>query len=667
MGMVVFAGVDAPLISSLRKNPALADRFEEVGDPELALARLGDATNEVDAMVIGPGVAEAMALAQRAHARDRDVAVLLLADLGRAAEVAAALRYAPYLGPSVSWCERMPDEAVERALSAAVQRTRQRRGYRAALSPWRRRLAPTPARPLRLEAVLERLFVQLPMGVLLLDPSGHVVSLNYRAAELLGRTERESTGARLLELVPARIAPALDGLLAGAAGGQPLPELTVELERPSGSLVLELTAASVVSTASEDAILLLIQDVTERARAAREREGLRAELESSQRMASLGTLAAGVGHEINNPLTYVMGNVELALELLAEGDDARSSELTELLDGALEGANRIRSIVRDLRTFSRIEPQAEVAVEVAEVVDSSLSILSNELKHRAKVVKKYEVVDPVRGDSARLGQVFLNLLTNAAQAIRDGQADTNTIRVTIEPGLPGFLVVGIHDTGVGIPASAIGRIFEPFFTTKAVGQGTGLGLAICRRIVSEHAGGITVESQPDVGTTFRVTLPTMPGAPAAAAGADVATAATPRVRANVLVIDDEPAVGSVAARVLRGRHSVVVTTSGKVAVARIENGERFALILCDVMMPTMSGTEVHERIARLDPEQAERIVFMSGGVFSYETRAYLDGLPNRRLDKPFRAEQLTALVDDLTGAARAPEGVAKSHRKTPPA
>ena len=668
MGTVVFAGVDAPLVSSLRKKSALADRFEEVGDAELALARLGDANAEVDAMVIGPGVAEAMALAQRAHARDRDVAVLLLADLGRAAEVAAALRFAPYLGPRVSWCERVPDEAVERALLAAVQRTRQRRGYRAALTPWRRRLASTPSRPLRLEAVLERLFVQLPMGVLLLDPSGQVVSLNRRAAELLGRTERESTGARLLELVPARIAPAVDGLLAGAAAGQPLPELTVELERSSGSLMLELTASSVVSTASENAILLLIQDVTERARAAREREGLRAELESSQRMASLGMLAAGVGHEINNPLTYVMGNVEVALErLLSNGDDARSGELTELLESALEGANRIRSIVRDLRAFSRLEPQAEVAVDVADVIDSALSLLSNELKHRARVVREYQAVDPVRGDSARLGQVFLNLLTNAVQAIRDGQADTNTIRITIEPGSPGFLVVGIQDTGEGIPRQVIGRIFEPFFTTKPVGQGTGLGLAICRRIVSEHAGSITVESRSDFGTTFRVTLPTMPRELAAATEADVATAATPGARANVLVIDDEPAVGRVAERVLGGRHSVVVTTSGKVAVARIENGERFDFILCDVMMPAMSGTEVHERIAELDPEQAERIVFMSGGVFSHETRAYLDRLPNRRLDKPFRTEQLVELVEKLTAAVRAPEDAAKSRRKTPPA
>ncbi len=646
MGTVVFAGVDGPLVSSLRNNLALADRFEEVSDAERALEHLGDASREIDAMVIGSGVVEAMALAQRAHAKDRDVAVLLLADPGRAAELAAALRYAPYLGPGVSCCERVTSEAVELALSAAVQRTRQRRGYRAALSPWRRRIAQTPARPLRHEAVLEGLFVQLPMGVLLVDANGRVVSQNHRAGQLLGKTERESIGARLLELVPAPVAPALEALLAGAAAGQALPELTLELERSSGLLVLELTAASVVSPASENAILLLAQDVTDRARAAREREGLRAELESSQRMAALGMLAAGVGHEINNPLTYVMCNVELVLQKLRQsGDDARSSEIMELLSGALEGANRIRSVVRDLGTFSRLESQAQVAVEVAEVIDSALSIVSNELKHRARVVKEYQAVDPVRGDSARLGQVFLNLLTNAAQSIRDGQAHTNTIRVTIEPGAPGFLVVGIHDTGDGIPPHVIGHIFDPFFTTKPVGQGTGLGLAICRRIVTDHAGTISVESRPDAGTTFRVSLPTVPRAPAAATDAEPVIAEAPGFRASVLVVDDEQAVGHVVARVLRAKHSVTVTTSGKDAVARIESGERFDVILCDVMMPTMSGTEVHQRVARIDPEQANRIVFMSGGVFSHETRAYLEALPNRRLDKPFRAEELTRLLE----------------------
>ena len=663
MGTVVLAGVDAPLVSSLKKNGALSQAlFEEIGDAERTLARLGEV--DVDAVVIGPGVPEAMVLAQRAHATDRDVAVLLLAKQGTSAELAAALRYAPYLGPEVSWCERSPDEAVERALSQAVQRTRQRRGYRAALVPWKQRFSQSPARPLRPEAVLERLLVELPIGVLLLDAEGAVASFNRRAAELLSKSERELSGARLAALVPPHVVSEVEALVAASgASGASLP-LSVELGEKT---VLELTVAQVMSPAAERGVMVLIHDVSERARAAREKEGLRAEVESAQRLASLGMLAAGVGHEINNPLTYVMGNVQYVLDrLVAEGSQGRgATELVQLLRDALDGTNRIRSIVRDLRTFARLESEAHAAVEIPEVVDTALSIVSNELRHRARVVKRYQTVEPVRGDSARLGQVFLNLLTNAAQAIPDGHSESNEVRIAIEQSAPGRLVVVIEDTGEGIPSDAIGKIFEPFFTTKAVGEGTGLGLSICQRIVAEHQGSIGVESRPGAGSTFRVTLPTLPREPVAE---QPPLAPKPgSERRKVLVVDDEQAVLRLVALVLGDVHDVTVVRSGEAAVAKIHAGERFDVVLCDVMMPTMAGPEVYERILALDPAQAGRIAFMSGGVFSLEARTVLDRLPNERLDKPFRAEQLHELVNRLTAAARAPEDAAKSPRKTHPA
>jgi PAS domain S-box-containing protein len=666
VGTVVFAGVAPPLVSSLRKNASLAQtRFEEVFDPELALERVGGV--EIDAVVIGSGVAEAMTLAQQAHAKDRDVAVLLVAERGAAEQVASALRFSPYLGPEVSWCECAPEEVVERALSVAVQRTRQRRGYRAALVPWRR-FAQVPGRPLRPEAVLERLLVQLPVGVVLLDAEGRIVSLNRRASELLGKGEREATGARLEALVPARVVPELEALITAPVAGDASVRVTVELARPSGNVVLELSAASVVGPSAESGVMVLLQDVSERERAAREKEQLRAEVESSQRLASLGLLAAGVGHEINNPLTYVMGNVQFVLDRLLDGrdhDDGRSEELVQLLRDAMEGANRIRSVVRDLRTFSRLESEEHAAVEIAEVLDSALAIVSNELRHRASVVKRYGSVAPVRGDSSRLGQVFLNLLTNAAQAIRVGQAGANEVRIVVE-SVPGERVaVSIEDTGEGIPPEVIGKIFDPFFTTKPVGQGTGLGLSICQRIVAEHGGTLGVESRVGQGTAFRVTLPTMPrevpSAPPSARRAEVETE-----RSSVLVVDDEPAVLRVVSLVLGAEHDVSAVRSGEGALAKIEAGERFDVIFCDVMMPTMAGPEVYERIRAIDPAQAACVVFMSGGVFSLEARKVLDRLPNERLDKPFRAEELHELVRAVRAAAREPEGAAKSLRRRRP-
>ncbi|HEX6272094.1 MAG TPA: ATP-binding protein [Polyangiaceae bacterium] len=665
MGTVVFAGVDAPLLSTLRKNELLAQTtFEAVGDAELALERIGGA--EIDAVVIGPGVSEAMALAQRAHAKDRDVAVLLVAARGASEALSSALRFAPYLGPEVSWCERAPDELVERALSIAVQRTRQRRGYRAALDPWRR-FPQAPGRPLRSEAVLERLLVQLPVGVVLVDAAGTVVSFNHRAFELLGKQERELSGARLESLVPEPVAPALRALIAPAAGADSA-RVTFELARSSGNAVLELSAASVVGPSSESGVLVLLQDVSERERAAREKEQLHAEVESSQRLASLGLLAAGVGHEINNPLTYVMGNVQFVLDRLVEqrasGDD-RNEELVQLLRDAMEGANRIRSVVRDLRTFSRLESEEHAAVEIAEVVDAALAIVANELRHRARIVKRYESVAPVRGDSSRLGQVFLNLLTNAAQAIRVGQAGSNEVRIAIESAPDERVVVSIHDTGEGIPPEVIGKIFDPFFTTKPVGQGTGLGLSICQRIVAEHGGTLGVESRVGEGTTFRVTFTTMPReAPPAPLSARPAAPDT--ARSSILVVDDEPAVLRIISLVLGDYHDVSVVRSGEAALAKVQAGQRFDVIFCDVMMPTMAGPEVYERIRAIDVPQACRIVFMSGGVFSLEARKVLDRLPNERLDKPFRAEELHEVVRTVRAAAREPEGAARSRRRTPP-
>jgi PAS domain S-box-containing protein len=666
MGTVVFTGVDAPLVESLRNKQTLArTRFEEIGDAELALERLGG--DEIDAVVIGAGVVEAMRLAQRAHAKDRDLAVLLVAAQGAAGELASALRFAPSLGPEVSWCERSPAELVERALSLAVERTQKRRDYRAALLPWRRKAPSAPSRPLRPESLLERLLVQLPLGVLLVDSAGTVTAVNRRACELFAKAERELTGARLAALVPARAVGSVDDLLEAGGAGDGSARVTFEIECSAARSFIELSAAPVVAPSSQAGVLVLVSDVSERERATREKEQLRAEIESSQRLASLGLLAAGVGHEINNPLTYVMGNVQYVLDRLVErsSEGGKTDELVQLLRDALEGAGRIRSVVRDLRTFSRLESEEHGAVDMAEVVDSALAIVTNELKHRARVVKRYAAVAPVRGHSSRLGQVFLNLLTNAAQAIPAGHAASNEVRIDIEPGSESSVVVTIRDSGEGISPEVIGKIFDPFFTTKPVGQGTGLGLSICQRIVAEHEGTLEVESRRGEGATFRVSLPAMAVAPnAVSRPVPPADTETKAERASVLVVDDELGVLRIATLVLGDDHDVSVVRSGEAALAKIQAGERFDVIFCDMMMPTMAGPEVYERLRAIDEEQAARVVFMSGGVFSLEARAVLERLPNERLDKPFRAETLHALVRSVRDAARERANAVRSPRRT---
>ncbi|HLM47501.1 MAG TPA: ATP-binding protein, partial [Myxococcaceae bacterium] len=256
-------------------------------------------------------------------------------------------------------------------------------------------------------------------------------------------------------------------------------------------------------------IVSMFPDVTER-------KQMQARLLLSDRMASVGTLAAGVAHEINNPLAYVTANLGYVHEELTRHQEVPPAPATlksvcAALSEALHGADRVQTIVGDLKTFSRETRETQQdpirAVDVKKVMESTLNLAAAEIRHRARVVKDYGQVPPVRGNDSRLGQVFLNLLVNAAQAIpADGDADHHEIRLVTRMAPSGHVSVEVTDTGAGIAPELMGRIFDPFFTTKPVGVGTGLGLSICHSIVSGMGGDITVESELGRGTTFQVLL-----------------------------------------------------------------------------------------------------------------------------------------------------------------
>jgi signal transduction histidine kinase len=234
----------------------------------------------------------------------------------------------------------------------------------------------------------------------------------------------------------------------------------------------------------------------------------------SDRLASLGTLAAGAAHEINNPLASLVANLAVATRELSappheqEPAGDRTERALECLHDASEATNRIRLVVGDLRLFSRIDQEQSGSVDLCAVLDSSARLASIEIRHRARLVKNYQNVSLVRGGEVRLGQVFLNLLINAAQAIPEGHPDDHEVCVSAISRDADHVVVEVRDTGVGIAPENQARIFEPFFTTKAASKGTGLGLAICRKIVTAYGGSIDVESEVGKGSIFRVTLST---------------------------------------------------------------------------------------------------------------------------------------------------------------
>lgn len=326
----------------------------------------------------------------------------------------------------------------------------------------------------------------------------------------------------------------------------------------------------------------------------RARARLEAQLAQAERLASVGTLAAGMAHEVNNPLAYVLLNLEaftreserlrsslvdvrqaLAAHLgpgeidalLAAVDDPSTGLLARLRErgrNASEGAERVRLIVRDLMTFSRVTEDHEGPVDINTAVQVALKMSHHEIKYRARLRCELGDVRPVMGHDGRLSQVILNLLLNAARAIPEGRPEDNEIRVATWSE-DGEVFVEVADTGVGIDPAHRDRLFEPFFSTRAPGAGAGLGLSICHNVVAEHHGRIDVESELGVGTRFVVSLPAARGTtvsdrasaePPEPARAPDERASTTRPR--LLLIDDEPMVRKVLGQVLSRRYDVVL-------------------------------------------------------------------------------------------------------------
>ena len=379
--------------------------------------------------------------------------------------------------------------------------------------------------------------------------------------------------------------------------------------------------------------------------AEREAKEVNARLLLADRLVSVGTLAAGVAHEINNPLMYVIANLEFVSRQLASADGSgvgeRRERVLRALSQAREGADRVSQIVRSLRTFSRGDEDRRGPVSVTDVMESSLAMAWNEVRHRARLVRDYLPVAPVEANEARLGQVFLNLVVNAAQAIPEGRVDDHEIRVSAREA-SGKVIVEVSDTGAGIPREIIGRIFDPFFTTKPVGEGTGLGLSICHGIVKNLGGEIVVERNVTRGTTFRVVLPA-----AAPVRAVVRTSTPPAplgARARVLIVDDEPNLRLSLAQILATEHDVRETASGHEVLDMMREGVRFDVILCDLLMPEMSGVDLFQALESVAPEQCKRVVFLTGGAFTPRAQEFLARIANPRLEKPFDIDELLVLI-----------------------
>jgi len=477
------------------------------------------------------------------------------------------------------------------------------------------------------EAELRALVGTLPDIVLRVTPDGVV--------------HREDGGARGAERDPEAPAPALPEALRLLAGdldgvlqdGRPCDREVTCVGRPPATVY---TVA--IRRLGSDEALVVLRDVTSK-------RDLEQRFYASERLSALGRMASFVGHELNNPLAAVGLNLTYMHDALGE----RDSDLKAVTQESIGAIAKATSIVAQLHLLSSAQREERRVVSVASIVERAINLAGPLLKYGVSVETRVHGSNPrVKVDSGRIHQALVNLLLNAAQSIPQDRKE-HLVSMEVFPR-GDDVVIAVRDNGAGIPLELRDRIFEPFYTTRAVGMGAGLGLATARDVVMAHGGRLTVESELGVGSTFFVTLPRH----LADGDVTVDAASLPwsqvALGAKVLVVDDETALAQALVRALAGT-SVEVANSAAQALEMLHT-TNFDVVLCDVMMPHMTGVELHERVRQFAPDVGARFVFMTGGVISDVARAYLDATGLSVLRKPLRSTEFARAVDRLAHASR---------------
>ena len=499
------------------------------------------------------------------------------------------------------------------------------------------------------EENLKAILHEMPEGVWIVDRD-NVLFTNRTLAHLLGyKFESELIERKKFDFIHSdfhnTIRERVDGIL-GKGGSNPL--LKLKLIRKDGEM-LEVESSSIsIRFNGKPAVMGVLRDITQK-----NQDEQKAALQ--EKLASVGTLAAGIAHEINNPLTYVLGNLVFLKENFEEFKqqmdhkdcmDERGRKLFKEIEAELadtsQGGERIRDIVKGLKSFVRTPGDSLAEIDLNQTVESAINMTFHELKHTARVEREFATgLPPLTTNPGKLHQVFTNLLINAGQAMEGRHPERNKIRV--RTGLDkGVLFVEITDTGRGIAENILPIIFDPFFTTKPVGVGTGLGLSICAEIVRSFKGTIAVQSQSGKGSVFTVRLPLENGLKAPRIDFHLPPA---HFRGRILVVDDEPGNLEVLNRVLKKNADVLTALSGMDALGIIGREQNHIdAIVSDFNMPDMNGEALYKILAQKYPGLEKRMIFITGGLFTEEARNFLAAIPNPCLQKPFKFEDLIKAV-----------------------
>ncbi len=410
--------------------------------------------------------------------------------------------------------------------------------------------------------------------------------------------------------------------------GKPVPPRELRSRRRDGAVVMLELGSTELEWEQKPALMLSVRDVTAR------HSATEARLAQADKLLSLGRLAASAAHEINNPLSYVIGNLS-ELERKGLSEDSR-----RLVGDATQGAQRVRAIVTSLTAFARSERPTSQSSSLSVCMEAALTAVSQELNGLAplEIERRFDPELYVNADPHVVEQVFVKLLSNAAQALRGRVCATLTLSIE---ELEGQAQIAVADNGAGMSTAVQKRLFEPFFSTKPIGEGIGLGLFYSHSVVQTLGGTLSVLSAPDRGTTFTVRLPMSRSSDSLSPRA--AEPEAPSIKRDVLIIDDDALVARSLARRLR-EHSVEVADSGERGLERMRE-RSFDCVLCDLMMPGLDGPGVHARAVLLG--QAHKLIFVTGGAFTPEGEQFVASVKNPVLSKPVDLKALRQAIEEV--------------------
>jgi len=469
-----------------------------------------------------------------------------------------------------------------------------------------------------------------------------IVYANASARNLLCQSWEKLENCPYVELVYVDDRPQVEDWLDRVLAGSHLPPFECRISQPDGhTRLVELSGG--IFEASENSIVACGRDVTERKRS-------EASLLQSDRLASLGMLAGGMAHSLNNPLTYVLLNLDhLAKKLpILAGDKTQISDALARLAEAREGAERMANVVKRMRNLARTDDSEIRAVDLGSVLESVVEIVGNEMHHRGRLNMQLTSVPPVIGNESRIEQVFLGLTLFAARMLPEDTARTNEVRLSLYCIDRDHAVVEIVCEGAHLGTNQIGSLFDPFAPNDEA-RTAGSGLSVCSGIVEQLGGQIRAESVPGTGLFLKVTLPcgrhsysTEPPPSSSQHSSNPPT--TDGGSARILVIDDDPGVGKALRLMLEDEHDVVFFTSPREALRSLLQDPGFDLIFCDLMMPELTGMDIYQVLRFNRPGYETRIVFMTGGAFTSSAKRFLAQVPNARIEKPFNLKALQRMV-----------------------